>query len=106
MKYFSIHCHDHEHIGFLIMLPDNEHDYNPQSGQFVLKIQNEHPSKHHSLIQDLEDLQNPHAGLRWQIDKDKVVLSNPEGDFLGSIRQECLSIRGHSLLINDLTGTL
>ena len=41
MHYFSIHTQQGAHVGFFIMLPDDESETQPKSGRFAVKLQSE-----------------------------------------------------------------
>ncbi len=105
MHYFSIHHPQGEHLGFLVMLPDDENDSAPQSGRFAIKCQSEHPPKNSSATQVLTHYEQSDTLLSWQLDKDHIALSN-NGQYIGRIRQEFCDIDGHSFVLTDLTGVI
>lgn len=105
MHYFSIHTREGSHLGFLIMLPDNESEHPPQSGRFAVKLQSEQPPQPTAAAQALLHCQNAETPLYWTVEKDHVALFDGNGA-LGRVRGEYLTISGQTLLLNDLTGTV
>ncbi|OSI08372.1 Uncharacterised protein [Neisseria animaloris] len=103
MHYFSIHTQAGEHLGFLIMLPDNESENPPQSGRFAVKLQSEQPPQNTAAVHALEPYQNAAQPLYWAVEKDCVALFDDESA-IGRIRNEYFSIGGQTLVLNDLTG--
>ncbi|ASK28529.1 HLGFF motif protein [Neisseria chenwenguii] len=99
MHYFSIHTQSGSHLGFLIMLPDDESETPPESGRFVVKLQNG------AAFPALENLQNPDAPLVWRINKERIELFDGESN-VATLRNEYLTIGGQTLLLTDLTGAM
>ncbi len=104
MHYFSIHTPSGEHVGFFIMLPDDETEQPPQSGRFMVKLQSEAPPQE-AAARALAPYQSTDTPFYWAVDKDYVTLFDRQEN-IGRIRNEYLSIGGQTLLLNDLTGTL
>lgn len=104
MHYFSIHTPDDEHIGFMIMQPDEDAAEPPQSGRFAVRL-NEGAAGSLKAAQVLRELQNE-ARLFWAAQADRVVLSDESHESIGHIRQQYLRLHGQDFLLNDLTGTL
>ncbi|MDO5640138.1 MAG: hypothetical protein Q4G28_09755 [Neisseria sp.] len=105
MHYFSIHTQSGEHIGFFIMLPDDESEQPPQSGRFVVKLQSELPQPNTAAIRTLSPYQDTDTPFYWTVEKDHVALFDGQ-TIIGRIRNEYLGIGGQTLLLTDLTGTL
>lgn len=106
MHYFSIHTPADQHIGFLILLADNEHEQPSQSGQFAVKLHDDgRAADHPNSTRILSRLQNE-SPLFWRVEGDHIVLFDGTHNHLGSIRQEHLRLSGQDLLLNDLTGNL
>lgn len=105
MHYFSIHTQNGTHLGFLIMLPDDEQAAQTQGGRFAVKLQSENPQIDSAAAQALSALESADTPLYWTVEKDGVTLSNGESA-IGRIRNEYLSLGGQTLVLNDLTGTL
>lgn len=105
MHYFSLHTPQGTHLGFFIMLPDDEHQHPAQSGRFIIKLQSESPLSP-ALQTSLAPYQNPNIPLYWTVDKDRVTLLDSERNMIGSIRNEYLTLNGQSLLLSDMTGLM
>lgn len=103
MHYFTLNTPDDQHIGFLIMQPDE--DSNGQSGQLALKLLDNLPPHLRASTQILAHWQ-AQAALSWEISGERVEVWDDEGDVCGYIRQEILSIGGHRFILNDLTGNM
>ena len=65
MHQFSIHAPDGEHLGFLVMLADDETAPHPESGQLALQIQ---PAAKNTALARLAQAQT----LYWQAAGDHV----------------------------------
>ena len=70
MHYFSIHTQDGEHAGFFIMLADDESQNPPQSGRFVIKLQNEDAAEA-AVLSPFEQTDIPQY---WRVVKDRIEL--------------------------------
>ena len=99
MHQFSIHARSGEHIGFLVMLADDETAPHPESGQLALKIQS---AAQNTALARLAQTQT----LYWQLAGDHVRIRDEDGDHRASIRQEWLIIGGEHYQLNDLEGSL
>lgn len=106
MHYFSIHHSNGEHLGFFIMLANDETEQQPQSGRFIIKLQSEQIPSDTAAIASLEPLQSPEPPLYWAVEKDHIILFSEENQAIGCIRNEYLTIGKHTLLLNDLTGAM
>ena len=104
MHYFSIHTQQCGHLGFFVMLADDGAEAGPKGGRFAVKLQSENPSggPQADMLCSLEQEGKP---LLWRVEKDRVELFCG-GRNIGSIRNEYLTLLGHSLVLNDLTGTI
>ena len=78
MHYFSIHTQQGAHVGFFIMLPDDESETQPKSGRFAVKLQSE-------------------EGAVAEVLDDAPV---------GSLRNEYLTVSGQTFVLTDLTGAM
>ncbi|OSI12637.1 HLGFF motif protein [Neisseria canis] len=104
MHYFSIHNQAGEHLGFFIMLPDDESE-KPQSGRFIVKLQSETQPQDRLAVSELEvfgDLTQPFC---WRVEKDQVNLYKAS-EKVGSLRNEFLKIGTQSLILGDMTGMM
>lgn len=100
MHYFTINTADtDQHIGFLIMLPDDGGEQDAPHGQFAIKLTE-------TNIQAALSRYAENTELRWAIDGDHVQLFDETGEFIGTIRQQYLKINGQSFTLNDLTGMI
>ncbi|QEY25958.1 HLGFF motif protein [Neisseria zalophi] len=105
MHYFSIHTQQGEHLGFFIMLPDDESEAQPQSGRFAVKLQSETTPQDKAAVNALAPLQDSDTPLYWQIEKDYVILSD-DNAVIGRLRNEYLTVNGQTLVLTDLTGII
>lgn len=105
MHYFSIHNPAGEHLGFFVMLPDDENETQPQGGRFIVKLQSETPPQDKNAMRVLSEFEHLEQAFCWKIEKDKVILYD-DGGVLGSIQNEHLKIRNQSLLLSDMTGLM
>lgn len=103
MHTFSLHTCDDEHIGFFVMLPDDEGN---QSGQFAIKLSSEHAPSQPSILRDLDELAQRDDALFWAVQGEKVALFDGEHNPLGTIRQQVLRVGGKDFILNDLTGAI
>lgn len=105
MHYFSIHTQAGEHLGFFIMLADDETENPPQSGRFMVKLQSEQAPQDQAAVGAVSPYQTTDTPFYWAVEKDYVALFDDEGA-IGRIRNEFLNIGGQTLLLNDLTGIM
>ena len=105
MHYFSIHTPAGEHLGFLIMLADDENEQPPQSGRFAIKLQSEALPQDTAAVRALAEYQDSEQALYWALAKDGINLFS-EQENIGRLRQEFLTISGQTLLINDISGMI
>lgn len=105
MNYFSIHNPAGEHLGFLIMLADDESAAQPQSGRFAVKVQSEFMPKDMAAVNILQTWENHSTPLSWNIRKERVDLFADDA-LIGSIRHEYLTLSGQLFVLNDLTGMM
>ncbi|WP_416190171.1 HLGFF motif protein [Neisseria sp. CCUG17229] len=105
MHYFSIHTQQGEHLGFFIMLADDESEAQPQSGQFAVKLQSEAVPRDQVAVAALQPWQEVAEPLFWRVEKDRVELFAGDAN-IGTIRNEYLTLSGQMLVLNDLTGMM
>ena len=70
MHYFSIHTQQGAHVGFFIMLPDDESETQPKSGRFAVKLQSEEGA----AAEVLAPFGKPRFREYWRIVKDRIEL--------------------------------
>lgn len=103
MYQFSLHTPEGEHIGFLIMLANDEQ--HPTNGQLALKLLSNLSAqllhKHQPIVRLARE-----KTLFWTIASERVTLFDVEQTPCASIYQQWLNIGGEHYLLNDLTGTL
>lgn len=105
MHYFSIHTRQGAHVGFFIMLADDESEAEPQSGRFALKLQSEDAPEDQEAATALQPWQDTAEPLFWRVENGRVELFAADSN-IGSIRNEYLTLSGQMLVLNDLTGTM
>ena len=105
MHYFSIHTQAGEHLGFLIMLADDESAEQPQGGYLTVKLQSEETPQDQAAVAALLPLQSVATPLSWRIVKERVELLDGETP-VGTIRNKYLTLQGQTLVLNDLTGLM
>ena len=99
MHQFSIHRPSGEHLGFLVMLADDETAPHPESERLPLQI---HPAAKNTALARLAQAQT----LYWQTSGDHVHIRDEDGDHRANIRQEWLIVGGEHYQLNDLEGSL
>ncbi len=100
MHYFTINtAEDNQHIGFLVMLPDDGGEHDAPHGQFAIKLAD--PDQISPLTPWADNTE-----LRWAIHQDHVQLFDETGELIGSIRQQHLKLAGQHFTLNDLTGMI
>ncbi len=99
MHYFSIHSQSGSHLGFLIMLADDESEQPPQSGRLAFKLEDTPEARALAAYQGLE------TPLFWRAQSGEIALFD-DTSAIGRIRQEWLSIGGGTFVLNDLTGNI
>ena len=97
MQQFSLSTPDGEHLGFMIMLADDEQTN--QSGQLAIRLSN---FTHFPQLHDWEK----EASLCWTVVNDKVQVRDSNNVLRGTIHQQWLSIGTERFLLNDLLGAL
>ena len=101
MHYFSIHTQQGAHVGFFIMLPDDESEAQPQSGRFAVKLQSEEGVVAEALV-PFEQTEIPQY---WRVVKDRIELFFDDAP-VGSLRNEYLTVSGQTFVLTDLTGAM
>lgn len=107
MHYFTISSEDNQHLGFLVMMADDEHSSSPDCGCFAIKAQADADAQQHYTAQwrILSQLATAPA-LYWQRTGDEVRLSDAEGSPIGRLQQQYLKLNGQPFVLHELTGTL
>lgn len=105
MQYFSIHNSTGEHLGFLVMLPDEEVAGRPQSGRFAIKLQSEIPPKDAGAVRELSALHGLEEPFYWRVESGRVGLYRGE-EAVGSVRSEFLTVGGQTFVLGDMTGMM
>lgn len=104
MHYFSIQNLPGEHLGFLVMLPDDEPDQS-ESGRFIVKLQSEALPKDGAAADVLASFTDLSCRFSWRTEKDKVLLFREEEE-VGSICGEFLRLGSQTLVLGDMTGMI
>lgn len=103
MHYFTINTEHDEHIGFLVMLPDDGGEQDAPHGQFAIKLtENSNCLPFQAALTKWAN----NTELRWAIEGDFVQLYDENGENIGTIRQQNLKIGGKNFILNDLTGVM
>lgn len=103
MNQFTLSDTEGRHLGFLVMMAEDEYDEAPESGYAALRLLGENLPQN----RDIELLsQTAQQTLSWQLDGDKVWLYGEDGESCGHIRQEWLSLGKSRFVLGDLTGVL
>ncbi|MDO4640819.1 MAG: hypothetical protein Q4A84_03830 [Neisseria sp.] len=105
MHYFSIHNQQGEHLGFLIMLPDEEGANQPQSGRFIIKLQSETPPQDQTAFKTLRPFEDLAQTFYWKTEKDRISLYH-DSERVGGLRNEFLTVGSQTLILGDMTGTM
>lgn len=103
MNQFTLSDTEGRHLGFLVMMAEDEYDEAPESGYAALRLLGEQLP----CNRDTEQLAEAAAHtLAWQLDGDKVWLYDENGETCGHIRQEWLILGKSRFALGDLTGVL
>lgn len=105
MHYFTLNSRDNVHLGFLVMLEDEEAP--AERGCFAVKAQAESAALSENAAEwavlcrlAAED------GLNWQRRGDVLCLQDAEGGEIGRWQQQYVRLLGQDFLVNDLNGVL
>ncbi len=98
---YTINTLDYQHLGFLLLVPENEHE--PFWGDGMVKLQ----------TTDADILTSPEAQVlqslcqpfTWQIEQDTMLFSH-EDDIIAKLQGEYLQVGTVHYLIHDLTGAI
>lgn len=99
MHYFSIHDQSSRHIGFFVLLADDESEARPQSGRFAVKLQD---GMENRVLSPFAQTEIPQY---WRVIKDRIGLFFDEAE-VGALRNEYLTVSGQTFILNDLTGNM
>ena len=107
MHYFTINSEDNRHLGFLVLMVDDENDSAATGGCFAVKAQAEMADQQACpalwrVLQNLSAI-NP---LYWQQHGDSVRLLDDNGEPIGHLQQQHLKLNGQHFVLQDLSGTL
>lgn len=103
MNQFTLSDSEGRHLGFLVMMAEDEYDEAPESGHAALRLSGEdlpHNRDTKILAQTAQQV------LLWQLEGDTVRLYDEAGEMCGAIRQEWLTLGKSRFLLGDLTGVL
>ncbi|EFH23231.1 HLGFF motif protein [Neisseria polysaccharea] len=99
MHYFSIHDQSGQHIGFFVLLADDESEARPQSGRFAVKLED---GAGNHVLSPFGQTEVPQY---WRVVKDRIELFFDEA-LVGTLRNEYLTVSGQTFVLNDLTGNM
>lgn len=108
MLYFSISNTDNRHLGFLVLMDEEDSTYADGAvGYYAIKAQADENDQLTSPLewQILTGLAQQ-AGLKWHRQNDHVQLCDQDNKIIGRIQQQYLILQGRHFLLNDLTGTV
>lgn len=103
MNQFTLSDPAGRHLGFLVMMAEDEYDEAPAAGFAALRLSDEAPAGSGG---DALLAQTAGQTLTWRLDGDTVCLFGEDGEPLGHIRQEWLLLGKSRFLLGDLTGVL
>ncbi len=98
---YTINTLDYQHLGFLVLIPEDERE--PLFGQGIIKLQ----SNDADILQSKEALKLTELTqmFSWHIDNDVMLLTRDETP-LAEFKNEYLHVGDCYYLIQDLTGTV
>ncbi|MCP2041634.1 hypothetical protein L1281_002244 [Neisseria sp. HSC-16F19] len=105
MHYFTLNSRDNVHLGFLVMLEDE--DAPAEHGCFAVKPQAEdntaaeYPAEWSVLCRLAAE-----ATLTWQRRGDSIYLQDAAGSDIGRWQQQHVRLMGQDFLLNDLNGVM
>lgn len=95
MHSFSIHTPQGAHIGFLVLVSDDE---TRQHGSLMLRGNESAEAAALAAWQE--------CALTWHWQGDAAEIRTDNGTPAGSLKAEHLNLGGHTFILNDLTGQL
>ncbi|HFB4277560.1 TPA: hypothetical protein WNV06_001172 [Neisseria gonorrhoeae] len=99
MHYFSIHDQSGRHIGFFILLADDESEARLQSGRFAVKLED---GTGNHVLSPFGQTEIPQY---WRVVKDRIEPFFDEAP-VGTLRNEYLTVSGQTFVLNDLIGNM
>ena len=99
MHYFNIETKNGQHVGFLVMLADDETEAQPQSGRFAVKVSD---GVSGGMLTQFEQTDIPQY---WRVVKDRVELFFDDTP-VGTVRGEMLTISGQTFVLGDMVGAV
>ncbi|MGE9658680.1 hypothetical protein BGI05_05555 [Snodgrassella alvi] len=108
MFYFSINSPDNCHLGFLVLMDEDNSAYTDgATGYYAVKAQADETDQQACPVQwqILQQL-SVQDSLRWFRKADYVQLCDAENNIIGRLQQQYLILCGQHFILNDLTGTL
>lgn len=108
MLYFSINSSNNLHLGFLVLMDEDDSAYADGAvGYYAIKAQADEADQiacaaEWRILSGLSQ----QAGLKWHKNHDYVQLCNANNEIIGQLRQQYLTLQGQHFVLNDLTGTL
>jgi hypothetical protein len=108
MFYFSINSLDNHHLGFLVLMDEEDSTYtNGATGYYAIKAQADETDQQACSVQwQILKQVSQYGSLSWYRQSDYVQLCNAENNIIGRLQQQHLNLCGQHFLLNDLTGTL
>lgn len=108
MLYFSINSNDNHHIGFLVLMDEDDSAYTDGAkGYYAVKAQADAQDSQACAAQwQLLEQLSKQESLKWYRQSDYVQLCDAEDRIIGRLQQQYLNLCGQHFFLNDLTGTL
>lgn len=105
MHYFSINSETNQHLGFLVLMEDEEFSSQRHCGYLKIKAQAESMTQQEypQLYEILKECEQ-YSSLTWQKQGEKLMILDDKNKPIGTIQQQYLSIREHEFILNDLIG--
>lgn len=101
MNQFTVSDHDGRHLGFLVMMAEDEYDEAPEAGYAAFRLLTEKQPESREARTLADASARPWL---WRLEGDKVCLYDDEGTVGGHIRQQWLVLDGSRFVLGDLTG--
>lgn len=106
MHYFTLNSRDNTHLGFLVMLEDEEMP--TEHGCFAVKAQAQAAASSAGYPAEWAVLRRLAAeeGLVWRRQGERIRLLNAAGEHIGHWQQQHIRLLGQDFVVNDLSGVL
>lgn len=102
MQQFTLSTPEGRHLGFIVFLPDNEHETPPQSGVCMLRLQ----AAEAALPEAAPLPAWADQTLFWRTEGEALAIYDAGNQAVADLRQQYLRWSGRLFVLSDLSGNL